>query len=425
MKPVVAMAIALVVSSVRASAAGPPSGPELRFDEFLAAVVRANLTLAAQRMNVTIAEAQVSVARLFPEPTLSAGIASFDIRATGAPTATTLAVSETVELGGKRHNRIRVAEAGVASAKSDLDDFFRTLRAQASNAFIDALSARLVLERKQRTLDSLNRLVGVNEQRLRAGDIGQVAVMQSRVEAERFRGEVLLAEGDIRNSDLALGLQAGAAQPVTPVGNLQLEPRTFDADQLIARAREQRADVRSARLAVEAGKDKIALAESNRTIDLTFGLGWLHSFKAGGDYATIAPTPSTDMVSATVTIPLPFARTSYRGELDAAIAGRSQAERLLSAAELKAEVEIRQALARYVATVDRLKLYTGGILTDADKVLEATIYNYQHGGATLLEVLEAQRTVDDVYLAYAQALTDHAHALVAVEQASGFWDLRF
>jgi outer membrane protein, heavy metal efflux system len=46
------------------------------------------------------------------------------------------------------------------------------------------------------------------------------------------------------------------------------------------------------------------------------------------------------------------------------------------------------------------------------------------GGATLLEVLEAQRTVDDVYLAYYQALTDHAHALIAVELAAGIWDLQ-
>jgi outer membrane protein, heavy metal efflux system len=110
--------------------------------------------------------------------------------------------------------------------------------------------------------------------------------------------------------------------------------------------------------------------------------------------------------------------------LDAASAAQGQAEAQLRAAELKVEVEVRQALVRYQATVDRLKLYTGGILIDADKVLESTTYNYVRGGATLLEVLEAQRTVDDVYLAYYQALTDHAHALIAVEQAAGIWDIK-
>ena len=54
-----------------------------------------------------------------------------------------------------------------------------------------------------------------------------------------------------------------------------------------------------------------------------------------------------------------------------------------------------------------------------------SLYNYQRGGATLLEVLDAQRTDDDVYLAYYGALADHSRALVAVELAGGIWDVRF
>jgi len=40
------------------------------------------------------------------------------------------------------------------------------------------------------------------------------------------------------------------------------------------------------------------------------------------------------------------------------------------------------------------------MLKDADRVLEARLYAYQRGGATLLEVLDAQRTSAEVYLAY-------------------------
>jgi hypothetical protein len=71
---------------------------------------------------------------------------------------------------------------------------------------------------------------------------------------------------------------------------------------------------------------------------------------------------------------------------------QGQAAAQLRAVELKVEVEIRQALARYQATVDRL--------------------NYVRGGATLPEVLEAQRTVDDVYLAYYQV----RHSLMAITE---------
>jgi cobalt-zinc-cadmium efflux system outer membrane protein len=65
------------------------------------------------------------------------------------------------------------------------------------------------------------------------------------------------------------------------------------------------------------------------------------------------------------------------------------------------------------------------LLKDADRVLEARLYAYQRGGATLLEVIDAQRTSADIYLSYAQALADHARALVTLEQAAAIWDVSF
>jgi len=59
------------------------------------------------------------------------------------------------------------------------------------------------------------------------------------------------------------------------------------------------------------------------------------------------------------------------------------------------------------------------------RVLEARLYAYQRGGATLLEVIDAQRKSAEVYLAYSQALVDHAHALVTMEEAAATWDVSF
>ena len=84
---------------------------------------------------------------------------------------------------------------------------------------------------------------------------------------------------------------------------------------------------------------------------------------------------------------------------------------------------MRDAYSRYQAAVQRLQLYRGGMLKDADRVLEARLYAYQRGGATLLEVIDAQRTSADMYLAYAQALADHARALV--DSGAGRSDLGY
>jgi outer membrane protein, heavy metal efflux system len=398
-----------------------PGAGGMSYEEFLAQVGSANLELAAQRLNVPIAEAQIALARVFPEPVLSAGVASIDISKNGSPTSYDVGLSQTIEIGGKRGSRVEVAKYEMAGAKSDLDDFFRTLRANATNDFVEALHTQLVLERKTQTQAAFARLVTVNAERLRAGDIGQVAYLQSRVEAQRFRAEVLAAEGDAENARLALGLRLGnSAGAITPGGSLKIASHSFDAEMLVARARADRPDLASKRFALEVARAKVRLAHANRWEDLTLNLGYVYSAQASGAFAQ----PAFSALNFGFSIPLPFARI-YNGEVDASVAGTTQATLLLRQGELSVEIEVRRALASYQAAVRRVELFTGGVLSDADRVAEATFYSYQRGGATLLEVLDAQRTVNEVYLDYFDALSQHAKALVQVEQSAGLWDIQF
>src|SRR5581483_9375904 len=114
--------------------------------------------------------------------------------------------------------------------------------------------------------------------------------------------------------------------------------------------------------------------------DFSLGVGWTRNFATTSE-AFVQPT--NDVLNATLSLPLPLSRI-YRGELLGALATRAQGEAQVRALELKVETEVRQALVRYEAAAARVGLYTGGILADADRVLQAMLYNYQRGGATLL-----------------------------------------
>src|SRR5262245_50142047 len=50
-----------------------PATNEITFEQFLKEVAEANLDYAAQRYNVSIAEAAVAAAKVFPNPTLNLG----------------------------------------------------------------------------------------------------------------------------------------------------------------------------------------------------------------------------------------------------------------------------------------------------------------------------------------------------------------
>ncbi len=253
---------------------------------------------------MAIAGAQIAVAKVFPDPELTVGVIQYDVTHQGNPTIAGVQLSVPVELGGKRGARVAVARSGVDAAHCDLDEAIRALRASAANAFADSLHARLVLAQKEGVLANLQRLVAINERRVAAGDVADVALLQSRVEARQFQADVIAAVGERRAVDVALLQLLGSSATGMPGG-------------------------------------------------------------------------------------------SERG----------------------------QAVAGFAAAAERVQRYDSGMLADADVVLDRTLYNYQRGGATLVDYLIAQRTASDVHLAYYDALADRAHALAAVEQATGSSDL--
>ena len=406
----------------------PPNvaGEKFDFRGYLQLVGTGNLDLLAQRTSVSTAQAQIALARIFPDPTVTAGLLQYDLGQNGQnPTATIVQLNVPIQIGGQRGARIAYAEANLSAAEAELMDYLRTLRATAANGYVDSLHARLILERRKRTQASLARLVAVNEERLRAGDIGEATVLQSRVEANQFRADVIDSEGVVKTADLTLVqlLGTGAAARMTRSLNVEGDltaaaDRSFDAAALIQIANAQRPDLLAAKRRQSAASRQIDLAKANRIVDIGIGATWQHNFYLGG----ASPQTTTNMIGGQVTVPIPFSRM-YRGELDAAYAQRAFSEAVSQGTAVKVEIEVRSAVAKYEAAAARVKLYTGGTLHDADQVLEKALYNYQRGGATLVEVLVAQRTDNDVYLSYYDALADAAHALIAVQQAAGTWDI--
>jgi cobalt-zinc-cadmium efflux system outer membrane protein len=404
----------------------PDQRPQITFTDYVNQVLRSNLDLAAQHTNITISQAAVKTASVRPDWSLDIGVPGADLSNRGFPTTWSVGLTVPVELGGKHGSRVRAATADVLSTTADYEDAVRQLRANAANAFVDALGARQLLQAKTKSLAQLDQIVSVNQERLRVGDIGEIELAQSRVERDQFKADVTSAESDVYSADLAAAQQLGNPDKLgdkmpLPIGNLEITIRTFDLDQLIAHALQNRSDVVSRMRAIKAADERIKLAKANLVPDLAVNGAFAHTGTGSGDFQQQAD----NTISGGVSFNLPISRNLNRGELESARAARQQAELQLRSAQLKVEVEVRDAYEKYQSSARQLNVYRSGLLRDADRVLEARLYAYQHGGSTLLDVIEAQRKSADVYLAYSQALMDHGHALVTLEEVSATWDISF
>ncbi len=400
----------------------------MTWDVYLARVMETNAGLRAARAGVSRAEAGIEVARVRPDPLVTAGVATWDPSGAVMPTATVLGLSWPVELGGRRGARVDEAGRAAAVARAELAGTVWTLRAEATLAWIEALHARQVAAQRARVQASLERLVAVTRDRQRAGDVGEMAVRQASLEAGRMAVEVLRARGEFEAAREALRAFLGGAPPGELVGALDLPAVTVDVEARVALALRTRDEVRAAEARVAQRRAGEALARANRWGDAAVNLGWTHNFDGLGPNAatprTVSATPVFEQFALTLTVPVPLSRAN-RGALDGAAAERAQAEFEAVAARVSVEAEVRAAAARYEAAAECRDRYERGLRREADEVYAAVLYSYQRGAATLIEVIAAQRAVDEVGNGYEEALADHARALVALERATGVATARF
>ena len=414
------------VGTERGSVVRPALTNQITFEVFLSEVAAANLDYAAQRYNVSIAQAAVAAAREFPNPTvqLSGGR---DVTHSGdqrMPTTYGASLTQTIELGGKRKYRIRNARENYAATAATLEGFLRNLKLDAAAAFADALALARSAEEKSKSAEDLARLTETQRARRAAGDISEAEFLQTEVEEQQFQNEVLSAKADAENASIALSGFLGADRAETlliPKGNLEIPTREFDQPTLVAGALKDRSDLMALRHTRDAAQSNISLEKANRVPNVDVGGGWTHSTTSEN---SIAPSPAFDDVGVTLSFPLPLWNRN-KGAIASARFSAEQAQTQLEAGELKAEVQVREALGVYRSAVERLERYRNGILKNAEAVAEAKRFSYQHGQSTLLELLDAERTENEVRSGYNDALSSHAKALVELERATETWDIQF
>jgi len=115
----------------------------------------------------------------------------------------------------------------------------------------------------------------------------------------------------------------------------------------------------------------------------------------------------------------------YSGETDIAKCKISQMDLLYKQANIQLESEIYQAYNQYITYKRQTDNYQGGLLDRAKNVLDGKVYSYNRGETSLLEVLNAQRTYNEIRISYYESLYNFAVSLVQLENTSGIWDVNF
>lgn len=379
-----------------------------------------NWDLLAAKSGVDAATAQLFVAREFPNPTFSYSTAKIGSHESGTPLGnglwtrsydTVFAVNQLIEIGGKRHDRQASARAGVTRARASFYDARRLLEQGVAKAFVAALLA----DEKARVLDESSRMLrheaDIAQARLKAGDISDSDEKQIENAADVFELQAQSAAAAAVQTRIALEILLGVAQPNgnwTPTDSLARMAVTappFNESGTNA----ARPDVLAAEADLSQSQFELKLQRARRIPDPTFSLLAEHNPPGGG--------PPVDTVGLGVSLPLPLWNFN-RGEIGTAQATVDRSALALAKARAQAAADVANAQNAYHEASERLQRYQNHILPKSEKVRASVAFAYEKGGATLLDLLEAERTDNDARLAMAQAMSDAANAVTDLQAAT-------
>ncbi len=394
----------------------------LTFDEYLENVKKSNISYLAEKYNVDIAKANAKAAKVFPDPNLTIGGANnqnWDLQMGYSYGA---GLDYNLELGGKRKARIKVAQSEAEQADALLENYFRNLRADATLAYLSALKQRQLFDIQKSSYKQMADLAHADSIRFKLGSITEVDVRQSTLEANTMLNDVLESEGELQDALVQLALMQGNKEMQLPDslnGELKYLKRNFELLSLITTAQNNRADLQAALKSKEVSQNNLKLAKANRAIDLGLNIGVNHNSEVRNE---IAPAPEFTGISGGISIPLKFSNTN-KGEVTAAKLALQQSEANYEATELQIRSEVVQAYNKYKITCRQIEQFNTGLLHNAKTIFQKKVYSYEHGETSILEVLNAQRTYNDVQVNYTETLYNCVAALVELERTICIWDI--
>jgi cobalt-zinc-cadmium efflux system outer membrane protein len=375
----------------------------------------ANPSLQAGRIGIDESRANQTTAFLRPNPNLGLTADQVNPFPGGPPHSTfgallsVASVSYLYERQHKRELRLESAKDATKITVSGQDDLDRTLMFSLRMAFVETLQEKAVLELAKQNLSYYDNLLGVNRDRYQAGAIAQVDLDRLELQRVQYESDLQTAEVDLRTAKIQLLALLNDTTPVDQfdvTGPFDFSTQVMPLGDVRQAALDARPDLRAALESIEKAKTDHRLAVANGSTDPVLGVD-------------VGRNPPIDQyIGVSVNIPLRiFDRNQgekLRTQLDI-----DRNDRLMEATRAQVFSDVDSAYAAVTSAVLLLQPYKDRYLDQATRVRDTIAFSYEHGSASLLDLLNAQADYRSVEVNYLNLVGSYLNAVSQLNLAAG------
>jgi len=405
-------------------------GPvRITLDEAVQMALQHNHNMLAMITTIQQSEAEEITQGLRPNPTL---FADWEYLPLGSPshqnpdiysgvstpdylknnTEGDIGLSYLIERGGKRRDRLQAQKDITAQTRSLVADNGRSLTFQVATLFYNTQLAESWLELAEKDVKSFQQTVDISEHQYKVGGISENDYLMIKLQLLQFISDVEQAQlarvqalSDLRQ---LLGYESVSAE-YDVVSTFEYQPVKANLDDLKLKALQNRPDLRAAQQGVTAANSQLTLQKAIAHQDVTVQANYSH-------------TGGINAASLYGSIPLAI-HNRNQGEIARARFVITQAQEQEKFTTGQALTDVYDAYQGLRSNDKVVLLYISTYLDVATRSRDISEYAYRHGGASLLNFLDAERSYRATQLAYRQALESYLLALEQLREAVGVRDL--
>jgi len=323
-------------------------------------------------------------------------------------------VSYLHERDHKRELRLEAAKEGTQVSASEHENLDRTLLFTLRSAFVQTLQAKTVVQVAKHDLEYYDHIIQISRDRFNDGDIAQIDLDRIELLRVQYESEIETATVSLRTAKIQL-LQM--LDDRTPVEQFEVDGPFDFSDQLKPLedfhqiALDARPDLRAALQTLQQADTNHKLAQANGSTDPTLAAWytWNPSFQNPYDQQTLGLS---------VNIPLRIFDKN-QGEKQRTQIDIARNQQLRDAARAQVFSDVDSAYAQLEGDITLLKPYKAKYNDQATRVRDTVTYSYEHGGASLMDMLNAQSDFRTVQLAYLQLIGTYLTAAGQLNLAVG------
>ena len=388
----------------------------LTLDRALAIAERTHPILAAHRHRIGMAEGDATQAGLWPNPEILISVESFTPNAGDQPLSdkpdqqqNVVGVSQAIPISGTITKARKAAEIDLERWRAEYDAQSLDLLASVKGAFLEVVYRQEALKVMQELQDTFVQILNVSQARFESGDIAEAEVMKAEANHERFTIEAELIQ---HNLNLAVGRLAELlGDPSLAikrcVGNLDGPVPEISRESVsIDNQRHPRARVWE--LARDKAEADVAVSRSKKWPVPNFGVGYRHY-----------ESTDQDTWDFSLRFELPIFNRN-QGEISRARESVKREEAIAATQRNAMQSQLDAAMKAYETHQHRASIFQERILPKMEQSFEITQTSFSIGDVTILEVLDAYRSLSEARLTYLEELFQLRSAVVELERLTGY-----